>query len=640
MKPWLAETREWAGKKWALARRLPGRLQALAARAVCRIRPGHPGCAAGQDPADFAGSPAGNPAGKAGIPLGSLLGNPAGLAAQTPNQAASQPAGQAPGQASGQANGQPANQAARQAAKPVPKEVLRFQPDRVLLERAAPPLGARWTLYSCAALLCFAILWAIFGRIDKIVTSTGKVVTVDTPVVLQAYSTSLIKDVRVNMGQVVRKGEVLVVLDATFAQADMTQLEARISSYAALKERLQCELDGVAYPPEKPAENSGGASAEGAVEGAAGGPGGSTAEGSAEGAGSNAGGKPGEASVTPSPTPSTAPSPTPSPAPSPTPPTVTPGPAAPPPSGTDLREQRLQAGIFRNRQAEYDSRLKTYAEQIKRLEVELDATGRDLVHREERLKIFAEFEEMRRKLYEKGMESKAGYLEVQKDKHAIAGDVLRMESRLQELRHEIASTEADRNAFLTRWHNDTAQELVAVGRELDTAREQFSKAKKMGELVDIRAPMDGVVLEVARRNAGSVANEAEALVTLVPLDAKLEVEIEIQPMDIGFVRVGQEARVKLETMPFQKHGKLDATVIAVSEDAFLKQTPAGEQSVYRARLKLPEEPLAHMRNLPPGFTLLPGMAVTAEINVGDRRIIEYFLYPVLAGFDGSLKEPR
>ena len=88
------------------------------------------------------------------------------------------------------------------------------------------------------------------------------------------------------------------------------------------------------------------------------------------------------------------------------------------------------------------------------------------------------------------------------------------------------------------------------------------------------------------------------------------------------------------------HGKIDATVLAVSEDAFLKKTAAGEQSVYRARLELPPDPLSSMRNLPQGFTILPGMTVSAEINVGERRIIEYFLYPIIAGFDQSLREPR
>ncbi len=460
-------------------------------------------------------------------------------------------------------------QAPQQQARPpaaLPPEVWRFQPDSVLLERAKPPLGARWSLYLLALFVLLLLLWSIFGKMDRIVMADGKIVTIDTPVVLQSYSIALVKDIRVVMGQRVRKGEVLVVLDATFAQADMSQLRDRISSLAAHAQRLECEIGDKPYPPAG---------------------------------------------------------------------------AIPPEAGSAAaREQALQSSIYASRQSEYAARLKTYEEQLKRLHTEQAATAGDLLHRKERLKIFTEFEHMRRQLYERGIEARAGFLEAQKDRLSVAGDVLRMESSLQELQHEIASVEADRATYLTNWRSTAAQELVSVRRQLDESREQLNKATKMGELVDIRAPMDAVVLEVARRNAGSVADEAEALVTLVPLDAPLEVDVEIRPGDIGYVRTGQTARIKLATLPFQKHGTLDATVLAVSEDAFLKQTAAGEQSFYRARLKLPAEPLATLRNLPKGFAIMPGMTVMAEINIGDRRIIEYFLYPVLAGFDQSLREPR
>lgn len=463
----------------------------------------------------------------------------------------------------------------------VPRDILRFQPDRVLLERATPPLGARWTLFTLAGVLCVLILWAIVGKIDKIVSAEGKIVTVATPVVLQSYSISLVKDIRVVMGQRVHKGDLLVVLDPTFAQADLSQLQERIISLTAHATRLQCEMDEIPYPP--PASET------------------SAPETSAP-----------EASV----------------------------PNAPPPSASQQREQRVQADIYNNRHAEFAARIRTYEEQEKRLASEIASTIDDLQRRKERLKIYREFEEMRRKLYEQGIEARAGFLEVKKDRLTVESDVLRLESSIQELRYEAASVESDKAAYLTGWRSSTAQELVSVRRDLDQAREQFNKAQKMNELVNIRAPMDAVVLEVAKRNVGSVADEAEALVTLVPLNSPLEVDVEIQPQDIGYVRVGQTARVKLATMPFQKHGKIDATVLAVSEDAFLKKTAADEQSVYRARLELPPDPLSSMRNLPQGFTILPGMTVSAEINVGERRIIEYFLYPIIAGFDQSLREPR
>ncbi len=162
----------------------------------------------------------------------------------------------------------------------------------------------------------------------------------------------------------------------------------------------------------------------------------------------------------------------------------------------------------------------------------------------------------------------------------------------------------------------------------------------MGELVDIRAPMDAVVLELAKRNAGSVADEAEALVTLVPDDAGLEAEVDIMPEDIGYIKEGMPAAIKLATLPYQRHGKIDGTLKAISKDAFDKETPNGVIRVYRARISLPPDPLATLRNLPEGFALLPGLSLTAEISAGERSLIEYALYPILAGVDSGLREPR
>ena len=449
----------------------------------------------------------------------------------------------------------------------VSQEILRFQPDTVLLERAKPPLGARITLYFLAALIILSILWSFLGKIDKIVVAEGKIATVSTPVILQSYSISIVKDIKVTMGQKVKKDELLVVLDPTFAQADMSQLQERAMSLTIHCSRLQCELDGLPFPPAKEGE-------QGAQ------------------------------------------------------------------NSSEQRELRVQADIYSSRHEEYSSRVRTFDEQRKKLSTGIEATIADLKRRRERLKIFAEFEDMRRKLYEQGIEARAGYLEVKKDRLTVESDVLRLESSIQEQKFELSAVESDRAAYITGWRSATAQEMVSVRRDLDQTVEQLSKAKKMGDLVNIRAPMDAVVLEVAKRNSGSVVDEAETLVTLVPANAPLEIEAEIQPQDVGYVHAGQTARVKLMTLPFQQHGKIDATLVAVSEDSFLKKTGTGEQNVYRGKLALPPNPLETLRNLHAGFALLPGMAATVEINVGERRIIEYFLYPILAGFDQGLREPR
>jgi len=441
-------------------------------------------------------------------------------------------------------------------------DIGRFQPDYLLQTRSLPPLGRRLTLWAVGAFVLLLLCWAALGRVDRVVVGEGKVVTVSQPVVLQAYTVSLIREIRTTMGERVRKGDILVVLDPTFAAADMARLQERIASLTEHEARLRCELDDMPYPQVT--------------------------------------------ALTPS----------------------------------QSREQRIQADIRASRRAEYAARLRTYDEQRARVETEIDATVEDVERREERLSIYEEFEDMRRRLYQAGVEARAGFLEVQKDRLSVEADLLRLKSSITELRHDLDRIAAGRAAYVTGWRSETAQELVSVRRQLDEAREQQNKALRMGELVDIRAPMDAVVLDVARRNAGSVADEAEALVTLVPVDAALEVEVDIAAEDVGYIEEGMPAAVKLLTLPYQRHGKMDGVLKAISRDSFDKETAQGVRRVFRARISLPAAPLSTLRNLPDGFALLPGLALTAEISAGTRSIIEYVLYPILAGFDAGLREPR
>jgi hemolysin D len=115
------------------------------------------------------------------------------------------------------------------------------------------------------------------------------------------------------------------------------------------------------------------------------------------------------------------------------------------------------------------------------------------------------------------------------------------------------------------------------------------------------------------------------------------------------VAVGQPVRIKFEAFPFQKYGTGSGTVRVISEDSFTPESGgdvAGralrEESAhpshpyYRVLVDLTD---MRLRNLPEGFEMVPGMTLTAEMKVGSRRVISYFLYPLLRGLDESIREP-
>jgi len=145
-----------------------------------------------------------------------------------------------------------------------------------------------------------------------------------------------------------------------------------------------------------------------------------------------------------------------------------------------------------------------------------------------------------------------------------------------------------------------------------------------------------VVLELVRKSVGSVVDQGEAVVTLVPLEAPLEAEAEVLAADIGFIREGDPVRVKLDAFPFQRHGVLEGLVRTISADAFEKNTAEGPRLLYRIRVAIGKTGL---QAVPRDFRLIPGMGLTTEIKVGDRRVITYLLYPLIRSFDESMREP-
>jgi hemolysin D len=119
---------------------------------------------------------------------------------------------------------------------------------------------------------------------------------------------------------------------------------------------------------------------------------------------------------------------------------------------------------------------------------------------------------------------------------------------------------------------------------------------------------------------------------IVPVGEILEVEAFIGNQDIGYVRAGQKAEVKVATFPFTKYGVIEAEVAQVAEDATVDEK---QGLIYRTRLALAKSSLmVNGRETP----LLPGMAVSAEIATDQRRLIEFFLAPLLRMKDESLRE--
>ena len=151
-------------------------------------------------------------------------------------------------------------------------------------------------------------------------------------------------------------------------------------------------------------------------------------------------------------------------------------------------------------------------------------------------------------------------------------------------------------------------------------------------LQKLTAPVAGKVHQLAVHTIGGVVTPAQELMHIVPIAGNLEVEAWLPNKDIGFVEDGQPAVLKVETFPFTLYGTIDAEVINVSNDA----TPDERLGlVYAMRVKMHQTTMQVKEKI---VNLSPGMAVTVEVNMGKRRLIEFLLSPLLKYKNEAMRE--
>jgi len=301
-----------------------------------------------------------------------------------------------------------------------------------------------------------------------------------------------------------------------------------------------------------------------------------------------------------------------------------------------LASQPTQSALLDERRANYESRLAQLNETAERLEASLTTNRAQQATLKDRLASLAELEKMRESLVEKQFGSKASMLEVRERRLEVEHDYKQSLNREKEIAREILAAKAERDNFKRQWRQRALEDLNEAERQRSEVKEQLGKAQRRNELVQLVAPANAVVLEIGKKSVGSVIKDAEPLFVLVPLDAPLQAEVEVDSADVGDLRVGDTSRIKLDTYPFQKHGTLDGTLQTISADAFARQANGqAAGAYYLGRIDIGSRKLDNMTK--PAY-LLPGMTVTAEMVVGKRSVISYFLYPVIRTLDEALRE--
>ncbi len=298
-----------------------------------------------------------------------------------------------------------------------------------------------------------------------------------------------------------------------------------------------------------------------------------------------------------------------------------------------------QAAIYDQRQAYYKERLRYFDSNRDRLAAGRKSTAESYEKYKEILGNMSKIEDMYTSLGKQEIVSVKEALEVTISRLQSEAEVDKLRNQLVEYDQQLLSLEAERRSFAEEWRNNVSEKMVALHRELDGNREQLVKARRMVSYVSLKAPCRAVVHEIAAFPTGSAVGEAEAVMTLVPLDGSLRIEAEVRPQDIARIAVGNDCRVKLTAFPFQKHGTLKGSLLQISGNTFQRPKASpderGDGAYYRVFVGYEGE----LRNTGGRFTLIPGMEAEVEIKTGRRRIIEYLVHPLIKGLDEAFREP-
>lgn len=457
------------------------------------------------------------------------------------------------------------------------RDELAFLPAALEIVETPPPPLAGAIGGTIIALFCAALVWSVFGRVDIVATAPGRIVPSSRTKVIQPLETGVVRAINVRDGQAVKAGEVLVELDPTMAEAELGHLQSDLMSARLDAARLRAALGGKEDPQSD----------------------------------------------------------------------------FHPPDGASSEAVALQRRFLTAQTVEQKAKI----DEIKQQESQKDAeraTIRATINKlTETIPLLEERVKVRKTLYDSQLGSRLVYLSDYQDLVGQKQDLLVQQSRFREADAAVAALGETRLKVDSEYRSTLFDGLTKAEQKAAGLAQDVVKASQRAQYHALAAPVDGTVQQLAVHTVGGVVTPAQSLMVVVPVDSGIEIESMVSNRDIGFVHVGDTVEIKVDTFNFTRYGLIEGKVVSISQDAIThdrpqdkpgdptsgastaSSEPRGQELVYAARISLGRTQMRVEDNL---VNLSPGMAITAEIKTGSRRIISYLLSPMLRSGHESLRE--
>src|SRR5215469_11175092 len=324
-----------------------------------------------------------------------------------------------------------------------------------------------------------------------------------------------------------------------------------------------------------------------------------------------------------------------------------------PPPGAAPALITAQRQLLLNQVIEHRAKVAALTRQQAQKEAEQATTAATIHKLETTIPVIQQRVDIRKTLMDKELGSKLTYFEVLQLLLEQQQELGVQKSHLREAEAAAAAIRETRRQAVAEYQRTLSDDLAKSEQKAGGLAQDLIKAEQKTRLQSLTAPVDGVVQQLAIHTVGGVVTPAQSLLLVVPSDSRLEIEAMVSNRDVGFVRAGQEAEIKVDTFNFTRYGLLHGEVLGVSPDAVIRDRqqdrandrplgaqnetsePKGQELNYSARISLDRTQMQIDDRV---VNLTPGMAVTVEIKTGSRTVLSYLLSPLLRYRQEVLRE--
>jgi HlyD family secretion protein len=227
-----------------------------------------------------------------------------------------------------------------------------------------------------------------------------------------------------------------------------------------------------------------------------------------------------------------------------------------------------------------------------------------------------------RDLWQKNLVQLTRLTALEREATRIAGERAQLAASTASARGKIAEIELQIIQIDSDLISDVSKDMRETDAKIGEYVERKITAEDQLKRVDLRAPQDGFVHQLAVHTVGGVVTANDVIMLIVPSAEKLVVEIKVNPQDIDQVHIGQSVGLRFTTFSQRTTPEVNGAVSRISAD--ITTDPKSGANYYTVRVGVPPEQIARLGHI----QLVPGMPVEAFVKTTDRSVMSYLLKPL------------